>query len=317
MRALRDLAIEFLFHDIVREWVLRSFVVADIGFIGLGLMGKPMSKRLIAAGRRLVVHNRHEKPAEELVKLGAQLAFSPREVAERSEIIITMLPDSSDVKDVILGQNGVAEGIKDGSLVIDCSTISPLVEVEIAQRLQSKQVEALDAPVTGGTMGAEAGTLTFLVGGNDAAYERALPLFKAMGKEIFHMGRHGAGSYAKLCNQICVGLNLLGTCEALTLAARAGLDPNQTIAALTTGAANSWQLANFGPKMMQRDFKPGFKIEHLEKDMRLASEMCEQLVIPSFGSSLVRELLKCAENMGFRENGTPALYGAIEKMAKG
>lgn len=291
--------------------------MTEIGFIGLGLMGKPMSKRLIAAGRGLVVHSRHEKSAEELIKLGAQVASSPREVAERSEIVITMLPDSSDVKDVILGRNGIAEGVRGGSLVIDCSTISPLVEVEIAKRLQSKGVEALDAPVTGGTMGAEAGTLTFLVGGNDATYERALPLFKAMGKEIFHMGPNGAGSYAKLCNQICVGLNLLGTCEALILATRAGLNPNQTITALSTGAASSWQLANFGPKMVQRDFKPGFKMEHLEKDMRLANEVCERLVIPSFGSSLVRELLKCAENMGLREQGTPALYDAIERLAKG
>jgi len=289
--------------------------MADIGFIGLGLMGKPMAKRLLMAGHRLVVYNRHQNRAEDLAKLGAQLAPGPREVAERSEVVITMLPDSSDVKEVILGQQGVAEGMKRGSVVVDCSTISPLIEVEIALRLRNNHVESLDAPVTGGTTGAESGTLTFLVGGQADVYKRCLPFFKAMGKEVFHMGSNGMGSYAKLCNQICVGLNLLGTCEALMLATRAGLDTHKTIEALSTGAANSWQLANFGPKMVQRDFKPGFKIEHLEKDMRLVDEVCEQLALPSFGASLVRELLKYAKNAGLSENGTPALFAALERLA--
>jgi len=289
--------------------------MTDIGFIGLGLMGKPMAKRLLMVGHRLVVYNRHQKRADDLAELGAQLAASPREVAERSEVVITMLPDSSDVKEVILGHNGVAEGMKRDCLVVDCSTISPLIEVEIAQHLQNNHVESLDAPVTGGTTGAESGTLTFLVGGKADVYKRCLPLFKAMGKEVFHMGGNGMGSYAKLCNQICVGLNLLGTCEALMLARRAGLDPDKTIEALSTGAANSWQLANFGPKMVRRDFKPGFKIEHLEKDMRLVDEVCEQLTLPSFGASLVRELLKYAKNAGLSENGTPALLVALERLA--
>ena len=286
-----------------------------VGFIGLGLMGRPMSKRLIAAGHQLVVYNRNPKPVKELVALGAESAESPRKVAERAEILFTMLPDSSDVRQVILGTEGVASGVRRGSLVVDCSTISPTVELEIAQQLLMNGTEALDAPVTGGTMGAEAGTLTFMVGGSAAAYERCVPLFKAMGKNIFHMGTNGMGSFTKLCNQICVSLNLLGTCEALLLASKAGLDPKRTIEVLATGVANSWQLLNFGPKMLDRDFRPGFKIQHLKKDLRIVSEVCESLLLPSLGTDLVHELLKAVENQGLGESGTPALIVALEELA--
>jgi 2-hydroxy-3-oxopropionate reductase len=289
--------------------------MTTVGFIGLGLMGKPMSKRLVSAGHQLVVYNRNPRPVKELVDLGAESAESPRKVGERAEIVITMLPDSSDVRQVILGGDGVASGVKTGSVVVDCSTIAPAVEMEIAQQLLTNGVAALDAPVTGGTGGAESGTLTFMVGGSAAAYERCVPLFKAMGKNIFHMGTNGMGSFTKLCNQICVSLNLLGTCEALLLASRAGLDPKRTIEVLETGAANSWQLLNFGPKMLDRDFRPGFKIQHLKKDLRIVSEACEKLSLPSMGTALVHELLKAVENEGLGESGTPALVVALEKLA--
>ena len=286
-----------------------------VGFIGLGLMGSPMSKRLIAAGHQLTVYNRNPKPVKELVGLGARSVQNPRAVAEHAEIIFTMLPDSSDVRQVILGRDGVASGVKEGSLVVDCSTVSPAVEMEIAQQLRVNSVEALDAPVTGGTMGAEAGTLTFMVGGNVDAYERCLPLFKTMGKNVFHMGTNGMGSLTKLCNQICVSLNLLGTCEALLLASKAGLDPGRIIEVLGTGAASSWQLLNFGPKMLDRDFKPGFKIQHLKKDLRIVSEVCESLSLPCLGSSLVHELLKAVETQGLGGSGTPAFVVALEQLA--
>lgn len=286
-----------------------------VGFIGLGLMGKPMSKRVLAAGHRLVVYNRSPKPVEELVELGAERAEGPRNVAERSEITITMLPDSPDVRQVILGPDGVAEGMKAGGIVVDCSTVSPLVEMEIAQQLRTKDIEVLDAPVTGGTMGAEAGTLTFMVGGSVGAYERCLPLFEAMGRNIYHMGSNGMGSFAKLCNQVCVALNLLGTCEALLLASEAGLDPKRTIEALATGAANSWQLVNLGPKMLDRDFRPGFKVRHLKKDLRIVTEVCEKLSLPTFGTTIVHQLLEAAENQGLGESGTPALIMALENSA--
>jgi 2-hydroxy-3-oxopropionate reductase len=289
--------------------------MTTVGFIGLGLMGNPMSKRLISAGHQLVVYNRSSRPIRELVDLGAESARNPREVGERAEIVITMLPDSPDVKRVILGDDGVASGLKKGAVVVDCSTISPTVEVEIAQQLLTNGVEALDAPVSGGTTGAESGTLTFMVGGSATAYERCVPLFKAMGKSIFHMGTNGMGSFTKLCNQICVSLNLLGTCEALMLASRAGLDPKRTIEVLGTSAASSLQLLNFGPKMLDRDFRPGFKIQHLKKDLRIVSETCEKLSLPFMGTALVHELLKAVENEGLGESGTPALIVALEKLA--
>ncbi|HUK50459.1 MAG TPA: NAD(P)-dependent oxidoreductase, partial [Terriglobales bacterium] len=227
--------------------------MTTVGFIGLGLMGKPMARHVLAAGNQLVVYSRSPKPVNELVAAGAKAAFTPKDVAEQAETIFTMLPDSSDVRQVILGSDGVASGARKGSVVVDCSTVSPALEIEIAHQLSRISVEMLDAPVTGGTMGAEAGSLTFMVGGSEAAYERCLPLFKAMGKNVFHMGANGMGAFAKLCNQICVSLNLLGTCEALLLASKVGLDPERIIEVLGTGAANSWQLLNFGPKMLNRD----------------------------------------------------------------
>jgi 3-hydroxyisobutyrate dehydrogenase-like beta-hydroxyacid dehydrogenase len=274
-----------------------------------------MSKKLLMAGYQLVVYNRSEKSLRELVDLGAERADTPQTVAERSDITITMLPDSVDVEQVILGQNSVAIGTREGSIVVDCSTIPPLVEMKIAEQLRAKNVESLDAPVTGGTIGAERGTLTFMVGGSTHVYERCIPVFKAMGKNIFYMGTNGMGSFTKLCNQVCIGLNLLGTSEALLLASKVGLDPKKTIEVLATGAAGSWQQLNLGPQMLDKDFKPGFKVRHLKKDLRIVAEVCEKLSLPTFGPSLVHELLKITENQGFGESGTSALIATLEKAA--
>jgi len=287
-----------------------------VGFIGLGLMGKPMSKRILKAGYKLVVHNRSQKPVEELVSLGAERASNPREVAEKSDIIITMLPDSPDVKQVILGENGVIEGVKKGNIVIDMSTISPAVEIEIAEELRKKGVEYLDAPVTGSTMGAEAGTLTIMVGGSEEAFNKALPVLKAMGQKIVHMGGNGMGQMTKLCNQIAVSLNLLATCEALLFASKAGLDPKKVIEVIGSGAAGSWQLNNLGPKIVEHDFTPGFKIQHFRKDLRIIREMCEKLNLPLIGVNLVSELTKALENKGMKDEGTQALILVLEELAQ-
>jgi len=286
-----------------------------VGFIGLGLMGKPMAKRLLAAQQQLVVFNRSRGPAEELAELGAIICENPKDLAESSDIVITMLPDSSDVKKVILGKDGVSSGVRKGGIVIDCSTISPLVEKEIAQQLSALGVEMLDAPVSGGTIGAEAGSLTFMVGGSRDVFEKCLPILEAMGKNVFYMGGSGMGSFTKLCNQLSVALTLLGTCEALLLASKAGLDPEKTIEVLATGAASSWQLVNLGPKMLQRDFKPGFKLEHLKKDLRLITEACEELNLPTLGSGLMHELLKATVNQGLGQSATPALILTLEQLA--
>jgi len=290
-------------------------MVSKVGFIGLGLMGRPMSKRILKAGYSLVVHSRSPPPVEELVAMGAEKAESPREVAEKSEVIITMLPDSPDVKHVILGSNGVAEGIKQGSIVIDMSTVSPLVEMEIAEELRRKGAEYLDAPVTGSTMGAEAGTLTIMVGGSEEAFNKALPILKTMGQKIIHMGGNGMGQMTKMCNQIAVALNLLATCEALLFASKAGLDPKKVIEVIGSGAAGSWQLNNLGPKIVEHDFTPGFKIQHFRKDLKIVKEMTEKLGIPLLGVNLVSELVKSLESKGMKDEGTQALVTVLEDMA--
>ncbi|HIQ29935.1 MAG TPA: NAD(P)-dependent oxidoreductase [Candidatus Caldiarchaeum subterraneum] len=290
-------------------------MVRKVGFIGLGLMGRPMSKRILKAGYELVVYSRSQPPVEELVSLGAEKARNPREVAEKSEIIITMLPDSPEVKQVITGPNGVAEGANTGSIVIDMSTISPLVEMEIAEELRKKSVEYLDAPVTGSTMGAEAGTLTIMVGGDEEAFNKALPVLKTMGQKIVHMGGNGMGQMTKICNQIAVALNLLATCEAILFASKAGLNPRKVIEVIGSGAAGSWQLNNLGPKIVEHDFTPGFKIQHFRKDLKIVKEMTEKLNLPLLGVNLVSELVKSLENKGMKDEGTQALITILEEIS--
>lgn len=286
-----------------------------VGFIGLGLMGKPMASRLLKAGYRLVVHNRSPKPVEELVALGALPASSPREVAEQSEFVITMLPDNPDVRSVIAGANGVIEGVRKGMVVIDMSTISPSLVQELHSMLADKGIDFLDAPVSGSTMAAEAGTLTIMVGGRQEAYERALPLFRAMGDKIFYMGGPGMGAYTKLCNQIAVSLHLLATCELLLLAKKVGLDQQRVIEVISTGAGSSWLLTTLGPRMIKRDFRPGFKVQHLRKDLRIVREIAEQLGLPLPGIGLVAELVKALDQKGHGTDGTQSLITLLEELA--
>lgn len=290
--------------------------MSKVGFIGLGLMGKPMSKRILQAGHELVVFNRSRAPMDELVALGARAAGSPREVAEQAEFVILMLPDSQDVERVVLGQEGVHEGAKKDTIVIDMSTISPFTEIKIAETLRQKGVYYLDAPVTGSTPAAEAGTLTIMVGGPREAFDKAFPILGCMGKNIHYMGNNGAGQFTKLCNQIAVSLNLLGTCEALLLASKAGLDPLKVIDVLGSGAGSSWQLLNLGPKIVNKDFTPGFKAEHLRKDLRIISEVSEQLGLPLFGTAVVYQLVKSLVENGMGKCGTQSLITILEQLSR-
>jgi 3-hydroxyisobutyrate dehydrogenase len=290
--------------------------MSRVGFIGLGLMGKPMSKRILQAGHELTVFNRSRAPVEELAALGARAAQSPREVAEKSEFVVLMLPDSPDVEKVVLGGNGVCEGAGEGSIVIDMSTVSPFTEIKIAEVLRQRGVYYLDAPVTGSTPAAEAGTLTIMVGGPREAFDRSLPILQCMGKNIHYMGNNGAGQFAKLCNQIAVSLNLLGTCEALLLASKAGLDPLKVIEVLGSGAGSSWQLVNLGPKIVAKDFTPGFKAEHLRKDLRILSEVSEQLGLPLFGTAVAYQLVKSLVENGMGKCGTQSLITILEQLSR-
>jgi len=286
-----------------------------IGFIGLGVMGKPMAINLLRAGYPLTVWNRTRSKMDELIAMGANGANSPREVAERSDVVITMVSDSPDVEEVILGPNGVIHGARPGLIVIDMSTISPKVTRKISEELAKKGVRMLDAPVSGGEKGAKEATLSIMVGGPRDVFEECLPIFEVLGKKITYMGPSGMGQTAKLCNQVICALNIQAVCEGLMLGAKAGLDVRKLLEAVSAGAASSWMLVNLGPKMIERDFKPGFKIRHQQKDLRLALELAAELGLPLPGTALVHQILRIAEAEGLGEEGTQAAIVAMERIA--
>ena len=288
----------------------------NIGFIGLGTMGKPMVRNLLKAGFKVTVYGRRKPVVDELVSHGAVAAGSPPEVAGASDVVITMLPDSPDVKEVVTGESGILAGARPGMTVIDMSTISPSVAREIAELAASKGVDFLDAPVSGGEKGAVEGTLSIMVGGRQEVYEKCLPILQALGKTIIYMGESGMGQTTKLCNQIiCVG-NILAACEGLMLGAKAGLDMEKLLSVVSAGAAGSWMLSNLAPKMLQRDFEPGFKVKLQQKDLRLALAAAEELKLPLPGTSLIHQLFRAVEAAGMDEKGTQALITALEKLAE-
>ncbi|MCS7094411.1 MAG: NAD(P)-dependent oxidoreductase [Thaumarchaeota archaeon] len=282
-----------------------------VGFIGLGLMGKPMAKRLHQHGHELTVHSRSQGPVEELVAIGAHAGTTPSDVAERSEVIFLMLPDSKDVLEVALGERGLIKGLNSGSIVVDCSTVSPWTEREIASKFAKIGVGYLDAPVTGGTVAAEKGTLTFMVGGDKEAFERVVPILECMGKRIEYMGPSGSGQLTKLANQIAVAGTLLASAEALVFAREVGLDASRVLYVIGSGAAGSWQLNNLGPKMLTRDYSPGFKVEHLRKDLRIVLEVAEDVGVPMFSASIVHQLTKILSSRGFNKSGTQAIIEVL------
>lgn len=286
-----------------------------IGFIGLGVMGKPMAMNLIKAGYQLTVWNRTRSKMDDLVKMGAAAGESPKDVAEKSDIVITMVTDSAAVESVILGPSGVIEGVREGMIVIDMSTISPSVTKKVAAKLKEKGVEMLDAPVSGGDIGAQQGTLSIMVGGSEEVFKECLPIFEVLGKRITYMGTNGMGQATKLCNQVICALNIEAVCEGLMLGAKSGLDLEKLLSVVTAGAAGSWMLSNLGSKMVKRDFKPGFKIIHQQKDLRLALTQASELNLPLPGTALVNQMLRAAEAAGMGEKGTQAAIVAMEKIA--
>ena len=287
-----------------------------IGFIGLGLMGSGMSMNLLKAGFPLTVWNRTPSKMKPLLDAGAQGAGSPKEVAERSEIVIDIVTDSPDVEEVLLGPDGVVHGAKPGTVVIDMSTISPSVTRRIADELGSKRVKMLDAPVSGGDIGAREGTLSIMVGGDKDVFEECLPVFEAMGRTITHVGGNGMGQTVKLCNQILVGMNMLGVAEALMFASKAGVDLERCLAAVSGGAAGSWQLTNNGAKLLRGDLEPGFKVKDYLKDLRLIMEAAAEIRMPLVGTSVVHQMYRSLDAEGLRQKGTQAVIRAVEKLAE-
>jgi 3-hydroxyisobutyrate dehydrogenase len=286
-----------------------------IGFIGLGIMGRPMARNLMKAGFPLTVWNRSRPGIDELVSEGAAEGGSPADVARRSDVVITIVGDSPDVEEVALGTNGIIEGAHPGLVHIDMTTMSPQVTRRIAERLAEAGVEMLDAPVSGGQQGAIEETLSIMVGGKAETLERCRPVLAAMGRKIVHCGPAGAGQTVKLCNQIAVALTNLGMCEALVFAARSGIDPRVMIEAVSAGAGTSWQLQNLAPRIVERDFRPGFKVAHQRKDLRLALEAAAAMAAPLPGTGLVADLFSALEADGLGEEGTQALVKALEKAA--
>ncbi|TDE86135.1 2-hydroxy-3-oxopropionate reductase [Deinococcus sp. S9] len=285
-----------------------------IGLIGLGIMGLPMARNLMKAGYSLTVNNRSPEPEQALAAEGAQVARTAREVAERSDIVITMLPDSPQVEEVVLGENGVAQGLRAGSLYIDMSSVAPSTAQKVAEALKAKGADALDAPVSGGQVGAEQGTLSIMVGGSEAAFERARPIFEAVGKNIVYIGGPGAGQVTKICNQIVVALTIQAVAEALTLARKSGVDAAKVREALLGGFAQSRILDLHGQRILDGNFQPGFRIHLHRKDLRLALEAGREQAVPLPATANVAELMNAmiAQGLGdLDHSGLAALYARL------
>jgi 3-hydroxyisobutyrate dehydrogenase len=279
-------------------------------------MGSGMSMNILKAGFPLTVWNRTVSRTEPLVKAGAKVAKSPKDVAEKSDIVIDMVTDSKDVEEVLLGPNGVINGVKPGTIVIDMSTISPIRTREMASRFAERGIKMLDAPVSGGDIGARNGTLSIMVGGDKDAFDEATPVFQAMGKTITHIGGNGDGQICKAVNQILVGMNVLGVAEALVFAKKAGVDVKKVYTAIVGGAAGSWQLTNNGAKLLVGDHEPGFKVKDYLKDLRIIMETSDSIKMPLVGTAIVQQMFKNLDAEGLRDKGTQVVVVAVEKLAK-
>ena len=287
-----------------------------LGFIGLGIMGKPMCKNLIDAGYPVTVWDRVRPGIDECVGYGAVAGSSAKDVAEKSDVVITMVTASVDVEEVVLGARGILEGARPGMVLVDMSTISPRVAKETAAKLNGKGLKMLDAPVSGGDTGAREGTLSIMVGGPEEVFKECLPILEVLGKNVIHMGEeNGAGQATKLCNQVIGAVNVLAVCEGFTLAAKSKLDMGKMFSAVRAGAAASFQLDDLGPRILERDWEPGFMVKTAQKDLRLVMEVAGDLGVSLPGVSLVHQLHHAVEAEGFGEKGTQALIRPLEKLA--
>lgn len=286
-----------------------------VGVVGTGIMGAPMARNLAKAGFEVIVYNRTASRAEALRGDGCAVAASPAEVGQTASVVITMVPDTPDVLAVVEGEGGLAGAMREGSVLIDMSTISPAETRALAGRLEERGIAMLDAPVSGGSWGAQQGTLTIMVGGEPETFERCLPVFEAMGKSITLMGPSGMGQTTKLVNQILVAGTCAAVAEALVFAASQGADLLKTVEAVSGGAAGSWQLSNLGPRMAQRDFAPGFMVKLQQKDLRLILEAAQEQHVPLAVTGLARQYLTAVEAMGGGDEGTQAVVKAVEALA--
>ena len=279
-----------------------------IGFIGTGVMGKSMARHLLKAGYELYVYTRTKAKAEELLADGAKWVETAKEMAEYANVIITMIGYPSDVEEVYLGEQGLVTNGKPGTYVIDMTTSKPSLAAKIYQAAKEKGIAALDAPVSGGDIGARDAKLSIMVGGEEEDFEAIRPILEVMGNQIVYQGQAGAGQHTKMCNQITIASNMIGVTEALVYAEKAGLDPERVLQSITSGAAGSWSLSNLVPRMINGDFEPGFYIKHFIKDMNIALEEADKMGMDAPGLALSKSLYDQLAEAGEENSGTQALY---------
>ena len=283
-----------------------------IGFIGLGIMGKPMAMNLLKAGFSLTVYNRTAAKCEPLVKAGAAAVSSPREAAECSNVVVTIVSDTPDVESVLFGEEGIWHGLKEGQIIIDMSSISPAETQRYAARLRDMKVEMLDAPVTGGEKGAIEGALAIMVGGKQETFNRCLPIFQALGRTVVYAGESGSGQKTKLVNQILCAQHIVAMADGLRFARRSGLDLETTLKVVSDGAAGSWMLSNLAPRILRNDFDPGFTIKLQQKDLRLVREALQEMRGTYPATELAYELFTEAVASGLGEQGTQGLINLFK-----
>ncbi len=287
---------------------------AKIGFIGMGIMGRPMTKNLLAAGHEVTVYNRTASRAQEVVEAGATLAATPRECAQACEIVISCVTDSPDVEAVLFGDDGAAAGAAPGTIFVDMSTISPDVTKSIAARLEAEGLPFLDAPVSGGDIGAKKGTLTIMVGGEQDVFDRVVPVFEAMGSRITLVGGTGAGQVTKACNQILCAVNMMAACEAIALAKRSGIDLSKMHRVVTGGAGASWALENLGGAIIENNYDPGFMVRLIQKDLGISLDAGKALDLPLPGTALAQQMFRSCRAHGEGDLGTQAMFKAFERL---
>lgn len=286
-----------------------------IGWIGTGVMGAAMCGHLLKAGYQAVVFNRTRSKAEGLLAMGAEWADSPKAVAEAADIVFSIVGFPHDVREVILGDRGALAGCKPGNIIVDMTTSEPALAVEIAARAAERGVASLDAPVTGGDVGAREARLSIMVGGDPAAYEAVLPCFQVMGKTVVYQGGPGRGQHTKMANQILIASTMIAVCEGLLYAYRAGLDLNKVLESVASGSAGSWSLSNLGPRIIKNRFEPGFFVEHFIKDMGIALAEAKRMGLCLPGLALAHQLYLSVAACGHAKDGTHALELALARMS--
>lgn len=279
-----------------------------IGFIGTGVMGKSMAKHIWDAGYPLMIYTRTKEKAEELLKEGVTWASSPKEIAQSADIIISMVGYPKDVEEVYLNEDGLIPNASEGTYLIDMTTSTPSLAKTLYEEGKKRGIHVLDAPVSGGDIGAREARLTVMVGGDRKAYEKILPILKIFGQNIVYQGKAGSGQHTKMCNQIAIASNMIGVCEAIVYAEKAGLNLENVLKSISSGAAGSWSLSNLAPRILRGDFEPGFYIKHFIKDMSIAIEEAEKMNLQLPGLKLAKEMYEMLAENGEENSGTQALY---------